>query len=170
MKKLCCTAAALLLLLLAACGTPEKPTQAEKPVQAGRSDMWRVELLEAKLADSLTAVLSAVQYVGGVLTTENEINPGEGNTFLLMQMAVEKIGTGKAAFSWADAHIVDGGGNAYPRHPNDTFLANLGVPRLKSADIVLGKESGWVCFEIPKEAQGLRFVADEGQIILEVNP
>ena len=55
------------------------------------------------------------------------------------------------------------------RHPNDTFLANLDIPRIRGTDIVLGLEYGFVCFEIPKGAEGLRFVADEGNIFIKVN-
>jgi len=50
------------------------------------------------------------------------------------------------------------------------FLANLNIPRLKGTDIVFGKESGYVCFEIAKAAEGLQFIADGGNIKIEVRP
>ena len=182
-----------LLFIITACGnaTPESgspaeatgaavadptstaPSQAQQPSQAApetivESEMWRVELLNAELADSLTATLAAVQYGGGILETTSEVTPGVGNLFLLIELKVEKIGTGRASFSWSDAHIEDSAGNVYYRHPNDTFLANLNIPRLRGTDIVLGNESGYACFEVPRTAEGLRFVADEGNIIIEV--
>ena len=140
----------------------------ESKTAYAQSDMWRVELLNAEIADSLTATLAAVQYDGDILETQNEVKPSSGNIFLLLNLSVEKIGTGKASFSWSDAHILDKDGNVYYRHPNDTFLANINIPRLKGTDIVLGKESGYVCFEIPKTASDLQFVADSGNIIIEV--
>jgi len=155
----------LVVLLFACAGAP---SGSEGTAQ--QSDMWRVELHSAELADNLTATLSAMQYGGGVINSTKEIEPGEGNTFLLLELTVEKIGTGRAAFSWADAHIEDSGGNAYYRHPNDTFLANLNLPRLRGTDIVLGKETGFACFEVSKGAEGLQFVADEGNIRIEILP
>ena len=101
------------------------------------------------------------------MTTENLVEPAGGHVFLLLE--IEKTGTGRAAFSWGDAHIMDAGGNVYYRHPNDTFLANLNIPRIRGTDIVLGLEYGFVCFEIPKDADGLRFIADEGNILIKVN-
>ena len=132
------------------------------------SDMWRVELLSAELADSLTATQAAVQYNGDVLETQSQVEPDSGNTFLLLHLTIEKIGTGKSSFSWTDAYIEDSDGNAYYRHPNDTFLTNLNIPRLKGTDIVFGSESGYACFEIPKTADRLQFVADGGAIVIEV--
>ena len=138
------------------------------PETTGESEMWRVELLNAELAESLTATLAALQYGGGIVETTSEVTPGVGNVFLLIELRIEKIGTGRASFSWGDAHIEDSVGNIYYRHPNDTFLANLNIPRLRGTDIVLGNESGYACFEISRTAEGLRFVADEGNIIIEV--
>jgi len=150
------------LLFLCACTAAQSKT--------AQSDMWCVELHGCELADSLTATSAAVQYNGGILETQNEILPESGNTFLLLHLTVEKTGEGKASFSWEDAYVADSSGGRYHRHPNDTFLANLNIPRLKGTDIVLGKETGFVCYEIPKGAGGLRFVADGGNITLEVKP
>ena len=133
-----------------------------------QSDMWKVQLLKAETADSLTTTLAALQYGGDILETTNEITPESGNTFLLLELDIEKTGTGRAAFSWSDAHIEDDEGNLYYRHPNDTFLTNLNIPRLKGTDIVLGHESGYVCFEIPKSATGLRFIADKSNVVINI--
>ena len=153
--------------------TSPSPSQAQQPSQPPpetivESEMWRVELLNAELAESLTATLAAVQYGGGILETTSEVTPSGGHLFLLIELRIEKIGTGRASFSWGDAHIEDSTGNTYYRHYNDTFLANLNIPRLRGTDIVLGNESGYACFEIPRTAEGLRFVADEGNIVIEV--
>jgi len=163
-----------LLVLLASCQAPSagnpSTNTAQSAFRSQQSDMWKVEWLNAELSESLTTTQAALQYDGGVIETTSEVQPGNGNTFLLMELVIEKIGTGRAAFSWNDAHIKDSNGNVYYRHPNDTFLANLGIPRLKGTDIVLGNESGYVCFEIPQAATGLQFIADDGSITIEVKP
>ena len=51
---------------------------------------------------------------------------------------------------------------------NDTFLSNLGIPRIKGTDIVLGSETGYVCFEIPEKSSGLSFISDEGNIVINI--
>jgi len=130
--------------------------------------MWRVQLISAETARSLSASTAVVQYGGDILESTMAVLPEQGKHFLLLELSIEKVGEGKAAFSWNDAHIVDQDGNSYFRHSNDTFLANLGIPRIRGTDIVFGKESGYVCFEIPEGSYGLVFIADEGNIALEV--
>ena len=155
-------------LILSSCqGEQETVANTDAP-DTTQSGMWRVSLLSSEFADSLTATLAAIQYGGDILETTQEVTPSGGNTFLLLELEVEKVGTGRAAFSWGDAHIEDEGGNAYFRHPNDTFLSNLNIPRLRGTEIVLGLEYGYACFEVPKGASGLRFIADEGQITIEI--
>jgi len=139
-------------------------------VTAVESDMWRVELHSAETAERLSEMIATVQYGGGIVETESEFVAGHGNVFLLLGLTIEKIGAGRASFSWNDAHVIDSDGNIFYRHPNDTFLAHLSIPRMRGTDIVFGNESGYVCFEIPAGADGLLFVADEGNIIIEVRP
>ena len=137
-------------------------------IRIGESEMWRVKLLSADMTSSLITTRAALQYGGGVLETTNEVLPSSGHYFLLMGLIVEKIGVGRAAFSWDDAHITDSYGNIFFRHPNDTFLTHLNIPRLRGVDMVFGSEYGYVCFEIPHGAEGLQLVADEGRIVLDV--
>jgi len=133
-----------------------------------QSEMWRVELVTAELTDSLLTTRVALQYGGGVLETTNEVMPSSGYNFLIVGLIIEKTGVGRAAFSWNDAHITDSDGNVFFRHPNDTFLTHLNIPRLRGTDMVFGEEYGYVCFEIPFGSAGLRFVADEGNIVLDL--
>ena len=135
---------------------------------AAQSGMWRVELLSAELADNLTATQAVILYGGDIQKTTNTVKPESGNTFLLLELKIEKTGVGRASFSWSDARVVDKAGNAYYRHPNDTFLANLNIPRLKGTDIVFGNEYGYACFEIPNTAEGLQFIADGGNIEITI--
>ena len=137
-------------------------------VRTGESEMWRVKLLSAEVTSSLTTTRAALQYGGGVLVTTNEVLPERGYSFLLMGLTIEKTGIGRASFSWSDAHVADSGGNVFFRHPNDTFLTHLNIPRLRGTDMVFGHEYGYVCFEIPIGATGLRFIADEGNIVIDI--
>ncbi|MCL2366512.1 MAG: hypothetical protein FWC75_05620 [Oscillospiraceae bacterium] len=134
-----------------------------------QSEMWRVELVTAELTQSLTTTKVALQYGGGVLETTSELMPSSGYNFLILGLIIEKTGVGRAAFSWGDAHVVDREGNIFFRHPNDTFLTHLNIPRLRGTDMVFGEEYGYVCFEIPFGSEGLRFVADEGNIVLDLS-
>ena len=146
---------------------PQSPAGSERSNTA-QSDMWRVELISAETAESLTATMAAVQYGGDVLITTNDVTPGSGYVFLLLELNIEKTGVGRASFSWNDAHVTDNDGNIYYRHENDTFLTNLNIPRLRGTDIVFGNDYGYVCFEIREDAGGLLFVADEGDITIGI--
>ena len=157
----------LLAIAMSSCTQATEQNNSTNTVQT-ESDMWSVEILSSETTESLTTTIAAIQYNGDLQETENQIYPQSGNEFLLLNLTIEKIGTGKAAFSWSDAHIEDNNGNLFYRMENDTFLANLNIPRLKGTDIVLGTETGFVCFEIPKGSSGLSFVSDEGNIIIEL--
>ena len=130
--------------------------------------MWRVEVLSTEIAADLTAKMEAIEYDGDLQITEQQLEPESGYTFLLLELTIEKIGDGRSAFSWNDAHIEDSKGNIFYRMENDTFLSNLNLPRLKGTDIVFGTETGFACFEIPIESNGLRFVSDEGNIVIKL--
>jgi len=152
----------LLVFLASSCGNTTAST-------VSQSDMWRVELHSAETAATLTATQAAIQYGGGVLETTSEVTPDIGNVFLLLELTIEKTGTGRGAFMWSGAFVTDKDGGIYHRHPNDTFLANLGIPRIRGTDIVFGEEYGYVCFEIPVGVGGLRFVADGGNIEIRLD-
>jgi len=143
-------------------------SEAPYTIMFDESAMWWVEILSAELTYSLVTTRAALQYGGGVLETTNEITPSSGYQFLLLGLIIEKTGIGRAAFSWNDARIVDSEGNEFFRHPNDTFLTHLNIPRFRGVDMVFGNEYGYVCFEIPIGAQSLTFVADEGNIVIEI--
>jgi len=144
-------------------------SSSEETLSIGESEMWRVEILSAEMTESLITTMAALQYGGGILETTNEVLPKSGYRFLLMGLIIEKTGVGRASFSWSDAHIVDSEGNIFYRHPNDTFLTHLNIPRFRGVDMVFGSEYGYVCFEIPISSEGLTFIADEGKITIMLN-
>jgi hypothetical protein len=160
----------LILILIVSCGNPNSRDAQTDTAIVAQSDMWRVELISAEVSENLLTSITAVQYGGGSVTTENVVEPARGNVFLLLELNIEKTGTGRASFTWSDAHIEDAIDNKYYRHPNDTFLTHLNIPRIRGTDIMFGLEYGFVCFEIPADAYGLRFIADEGNIVIKVDP
>jgi hypothetical protein len=155
-------ALAALAALLSACAAP---SPSPSPL-LGASGLWSVEIKSSETAPSLTLTTAALQYNGGLLSTELDVTPAPGRVFLLLNLTVEKTGEGRASFSWQDAHVEDSAGNVYYRHANDTFLTSLNIPRIRSVDIVLGRESGFACFEVAEGAEGLRFLADGGAIVI----
>ena len=173
MKKFVYIILTFCIIFLISCSSEIQPEENNNQISqientTAQSDMWSVEILDAEKAESLTATMAAITYGGDLQETINLVEPGSGNVFLLIELTIEKIGTGKASFSWSDAHVEDSKGNVFFRMGNDTFISNLNIPRLKGTDIVLGTETGYVCFEIPMESSGLRFVADNGNIIIAV--
>jgi hypothetical protein len=144
--------AALLLLGLAACATPTT-TPPPSPLPDVRTETdWNLALLSHETADDLRATQAAVLYDGEKVDVSFTRKPGTGNTFLLLEIRVEKTRAGAPAFRWADVRVEDAAGNAWSRLDNDTFLTNFNFPRVPSTDLTFGTNEGFVCFEIPESA------------------
>ena len=186
MKKLLCILL-MLALLLAGCAKQSAEATAENSQQAAEetladegaqqaaddNGMWRVEILVAEAADELSGTQSVVQYSGEVEKIETDEQPKSGHLFLLMELLVDKLESGRSAFSWDNAYVEDGEGNKYSRHQNDTFLESYKLPRLKSVELSIGSNQGYVCYEVPVEAASgdLWFVyeGDEGAIKIKIH-
>lgn len=173
----------LALVLLSSCtnNKSESSPQAATESDAAKAEtwqdindngIWRVELLHAESTDILVGTSAYVQYDGEVLNVENTDAPQNGYVFLLMELSIEKIASGKASFIWKNTYVEDANGIRYPRHENDSFLSNYNFSRLKATDIKIGSNIGFVCYEVPAEAtsHGLFFVydGDEGQIKVKI--
>lgn len=139
---------------------------------ADDNGMWSVELLFAETAETLAGTQAVVQYSGEVQTVEVADSPGPGNVFLLLELLVEKLQNGSAAFLWDNAYVEDENGNRYSRHENDTFLESYNLPRLKSVELKIGANRGFACYEIPEAAStgDLWFIYDgaEGEIRVKI--
>lgn len=114
--------------------------------------LWGVEVLHWEVASDLSATEAAVQYNGDVVQIAHEEKPSAGNTFLLVELRIQKQKIGPGVFKWANVYVEDAEGNRYARHENDTFLQVYQFKRLKATDLTLGTNEGFACFEIPEFA------------------
>jgi len=116
---------------------------------AAQAGPWSVAVLSYETDETLSGTQNALQYNGKNVSTQIQETPGEGNVFLLVELKIEKVQTGASAFSWNKLYISDSAGNQYQRCANDSFLENYGYERIKSTDLVLGTNEGYICVEIP---------------------
>ena len=140
--------AAMFALSLTACGQSEDGAA----VGTQKVDGWSVSVRRCEIAEDLSTTQSAVQYGGESVSYDVSEKPQEGNVFVLIEMVIEKEGTGASKFLWDNAYVEDAQGTRYSRHTNDTFLRSFNLLRIKSTDLVLGKNEGFVCYELPSDA------------------
>jgi hypothetical protein len=99
--------------------------------------------------------------------------PGEGNTFLLLELVTEKVKSGASKFEWEKVYALDSAGNKFYRHPNDTFLESFNFGRIKSTDLTFEKNERFICFEISRQsAKGklyLVYNSSEGENHIQLN-
>ena len=136
--------------------TLEKPVELSsmKPSLAATQNKlnWVVELIKWETASDLKGTQSAQQYNGDVTRIQFSEKPADGKIFLLIEMSIDKQIPGPSTFDWDQLYIVDSVGNQYHRMENDTFLQNFNFPRIKSTNLTIGENKGFICFEIPIEA------------------
>jgi hypothetical protein len=169
----------LCLTFLAACssnGELLSPSKAaSQPISAtvAQNGPWRVTVLGSETRDTLSGSQNALQYNGENVSTEIRETPVAGNVFLLLNIKIEKAQPGSSAFSWKKLYIADGSGNKYARCDNDSFLESYGYKRIKSTDLTLGDNDGFICFEIPSglKTNGLtlNYVSDDGDISIKLD-
>ena len=135
-------------------------SDAELDTNTWEIGVWQITAVRCEIAEDLSTTQSAVQYDGDSIAIELNEKPQEGNVFVLIEMIIEKTEVGAGSFVWEQSYVLDPQGNQYQRHANDTFLQNFNLPRIKSTDLVFGKNEGYVCYELPIEAadEALYFV------------
>ena len=165
----------MLTLLLCSCTNSSMSVserQNDMIQDLNNNGMWELALIHAECTENLSSTTAVVQYNGEVFNRENNDAPQAGSIFLIMEFSIEKTGAGNSTFTWNNAYVETANGNKYYRHSNDTFLENYNLPRLKSTDLKIGGNLGFVCYEIPTEIMNdtLYFVydGDEGQIRLQI--
>jgi hypothetical protein len=160
-----------LIFLFAGCKVQKQlPLSQNETANVSASQYWRVTLNSFKTAAKLAGTIETVQYDGSVTHSNVNEKPSDGYVFVLLNLTVEKTQTGKAKFSWKDTTLQDASGNSYARHKNDTFLEYVGYsPRLKATDQTLGKETGWVCFEVPSNAGTMYLVCNSGDEEMKIS-
>ena len=147
------TALAASLLFVSACSSSGQQTGSAEAAQSDPSAFeWGIQVKSSQVAGDLSETQTVQQYDGGVTQETVESEPGEGNVYLLLELAIEKQASDAASFEWKKLSVQDAAGNRYARMENDTFLESFGYSRIKSIDLTLGKNEGYACFEIPEES------------------
>lgn len=137
-----------LLLLGAGCATQAKaPEAAAAP--ADSSLIWQISVETSEITSSISSTEAMVTYGGDVSQVSHSDDSSEGNVYLLVLANIDKNQPGKEKFVWSELSVLDADGNAYARMDNDTFLETHGLPRIKSTDLSIGNNHGYVCFEVP---------------------
>jgi hypothetical protein len=139
---------------------------------AGETETWKIEVFNFEIAEDLSTTASALLYSGDIALIDFHEEPTHGNTFLLIELSIEKKNPGPSVFEWARLTIEDESGATFYRHPNDTFLEVYNFPRIKSTDLTFGKHDGFICFEIPVSSKAgslnLVYGSDDGTINLNL--
>ncbi|MCD8021483.1 MAG: DUF4352 domain-containing protein, partial [Lachnospiraceae bacterium] len=115
---------------------------------------WQVCLEDASRTSSLSAVSVSLGY-SSVETTDLEQSAAEGYEYCLLKLSFVKMDSTEAIV-WEDVFLTDGNGNKYSRM-EDSFITDYGMSRLPGTDLNFGSYEGWICFEIPENAENLTF-------------
>lgn len=124
--------------------------------------LWQLSILHAEVSDNLANTQTFILYGGDTEDIQYTKTPSPGYTFLLLELSIEKNGVGGQPFSWSDTYVEDSTGSRYRRMENDVFLEDHDLPRLKSTDLTIGGNSGYICLEIPADTDmsSLKLVHD----------
>lgn len=141
------------------CGSNNARASRETPVaeEAGTQGVvnaggWNITVEEALSSPSLENVSVSLGY-SDVETSDFLKEAGEGNTFCLIKLLIEKEGTTEA-IEWKNLRLTDGDGNEYSRM-DDAFLTDLGMLRMSGSTVNFGENEGWIAFEIKENASDL---------------
>ncbi|MDO5423373.1 MAG: aryl-sulfate sulfotransferase [Eubacteriales bacterium] len=116
---------------------------------------WQVSLEDARRAAELSTVSVALGY-SSVETKNLEKQASDGMEFCMLKLAFSKMDSTES-IEWEKVQLVDSLGNGYSRM-DDGFLTDYGMSRLPGTDLNFGSYEGWICFEVPAEAEGLKLV------------
>jgi hypothetical protein len=146
----------LLLVLLMGC-------QKEQPKQDDYT--WQIFVKDFLVLDQLVTEKTITQCDGSSDKVTYSNTASSGNTFILINVEINKAKSGSSSFSWDEVYLIDQEGNSYLRI-NDLFLDQHDYDRLSGIDLRLGNNTGWIAFEISDDSskQNLSLVheADEG--------
>jgi len=140
---------AILFSLSAGCAAQPSAPATEAAPETDSSLIWQITVDASEVTSSISSTKAFVAYGGDVNEVSYNDQPSEGNAYLLVLLSIDKTQPGKEKFLWSALTVVDVDGNAYARHPNDTFLELHGLPRIKATDLSIGNNHGYICFEIP---------------------
>jgi hypothetical protein len=167
------TVCAIFLCAASACSASGKTNTDKINTLPNQPDNTRSIILKnSETADDLNATQAVIQYNGDTVQVSYQEKPGDGNTFLLVELIIEKKNPGVSKFEWGKFYVIDSGGTKFYRHENDTFLESFNFKRIKSTDLTFGRNDGFICFEISKQAAKgklyLMYDSPEGEIRLKL--
>ena len=131
------------------CAAQVTAPAAAAATEADSSLIWQISVVESEITANISSTKAFVEYGGDVNQVSYSDQPSEGNVYLLVLANIDKNQPGKEKFVWSELSVLDADGNAYARMDNDTFLETHGLPRIKSTDLSIGNNHGYVCFEVP---------------------
>lgn len=160
-----------LLFVCAGCGNASEQPEDENAATTDQAEfLWQIDVMSAEVTDNLTNTQTFIMYDGRPEDVAYTKSPKEGFLYLLLDLGIDKNGTGGGAFSWKDVYVEDAQRNQFYRHENDAFLEDYNIPRLKSTNLTIGNNEGFVCFEIPEgtDLSDMKIVheTDEGKNIV----
>lgn len=123
----------------------------EAPLQDVSIAGWHIVTQKLRINPSLENISVALGY-SGVQTSEFSKTAGDGNTFCLVKLLIEKEGS-REEILWENLCLTDSEGNVYHRI-EDEFILDLGMKRMPGTKLNFGSNEGWIAFEIPEEAAG----------------
>lgn len=141
----------LLAVILTACTAAPADSTAPVTVSDQSKYFWQLNVLQAEAADNLANTQTLALYGGATEDVQYAKTAPEGYVFLLLELSVNKNGVGGTPFSWSAVYVEDGQGNQYQRMGNDVFLEDYDLPRLKSTNLTIGSNTGYICLEIPSD-------------------
>lgn len=136
-------------LLAIAYGCQSNSSATAPAATADPSLVWSINVEKSELTNSVASTEGFVEYGGDVNEVSFRDDASEGNTYLFVLLSIDKSQPGKEKFLWSELTVVDSNGVSYSRLANDTFLELHGLPRIKSSDLSIGNNYGYICFEVP---------------------
>ncbi|MCC8049281.1 MAG: DUF4352 domain-containing protein, partial [Clostridiales bacterium] len=155
-----------------ACGTVGRASASETDISEDGAVVyeaagWQISLEDAERTASLNTVSVSLGY-SSVETTDLEQSAEEGYEYCLLKLSFTKVDSTEE-IDWENVTLTDADGNNYSRI-EDSFLEDYGMSRIPGTNLNFGSYEGWICFEIPEEADGLQFVCSfaEEELVIPV--
>lgn|GEM_PF-1007039 len=105
--------------------------------------------------------------MGDVILTVNNVStsqgstystPSDGNQWVDLNVTLENTGSSQQYITTlGQMYVLDGKSNQFQVTPTDKAMENPGSYGLDGAIVAGAKKTGWVGFEVPKTATGLKF-------------
>ncbi|MGF6907899.1 DUF4352 domain-containing protein [Fusobacterium sp. PH5-44] len=113
--------------------------------------IWDIKVNSLEVKETLNTVTPVTQYDRSVVDVKYDNIPATGNVYVLINLDINKTAGGNRPFVWANFSLIDTNGNKYHRVENDNFLQDHNYTRMRGDDLKLGKNSGVIAIEVPKD-------------------